>query len=137
MAVPVQCAKSQGGNCEPELAHPLWNSMKRSVAEAGLQERCLKLSIVSNFKHGSWPSGDKRLKLREALHDPPRVYAEQDRGIRRGVGRRSSGFYVHGARHGDVGHAAPRPLCHFFTNDGALHSLKRTLETTLQIPFGL
>ncbi|CAE6958766.1 unnamed protein product [Symbiodinium sp. CCMP2592] len=37
------------------------------MADSGLQESALKLSICANFSHGSWLSGDKHERMREAL----------------------------------------------------------------------
>ena len=55
------------GDVEPELAHPLWNSFKRSLTGSGLQESALKLSICCNYSHGSFLSGDHYEQKREAL----------------------------------------------------------------------
>ena len=47
------------GGAEPELVHPLWNSFKHAVRDAGLEMAVLKLTVISNFNHGAWSSGDR------------------------------------------------------------------------------
>ena len=55
------------GDLEAEASHPQWNSFKRALNDAQLQESVLKLSIAANYSHGSFLSGDKWEKRREAL----------------------------------------------------------------------
>ena len=46
------------GDLEAEASHPQWNSFKRALNDAQLQESVLKLSIAANYSHGSFLSGD-------------------------------------------------------------------------------
>ncbi|OLP73380.1 hypothetical protein AK812_SmicGene47403, partial [Symbiodinium microadriaticum] len=50
-----------------EVSHPQWNSFKRALKDAQLQESVLKLSVAANYSHGSFLSGDKWEKRKEAL----------------------------------------------------------------------
>jgi hypothetical protein len=52
---------------EPELAHPLWNGFKRALRQADLEFSTLKLTVVANFNHGSFSSGDKLYTKMDAL----------------------------------------------------------------------
>lgn len=47
------------GVAEPELAHPAWNSYKRALRHAGLEMDAMKLTLISNYGHGSFKSGDR------------------------------------------------------------------------------
>jgi hypothetical protein len=58
---------------EPELAHPLWNALKRSLkvrlpSGSDLSTSVLKLSIIANYSHGAFKSGDKFTKMKESFH---------------------------------------------------------------------
>ena len=55
------------GLVEGELAHPLWNAYKRAIKDADLDTSVLKLTILSNFGHGSYTNGDKLFTRREYL----------------------------------------------------------------------
>ena len=47
------------GFVEGELAHPCWNCFKRAVKDASMDTSVLKLTVLSNFGHGSFTNGDK------------------------------------------------------------------------------
>jgi hypothetical protein len=52
---------------EPELAHPYWNAYKGATKEVNKTIACLKLTIISNFNHGSFVSGDRMYTKREVF----------------------------------------------------------------------
>ena len=57
------------GCVEPELSHPLWNAFKRSARQAGLETSILKLTVISNFGHGSFNNGDHHFTRREVMEE--------------------------------------------------------------------
>ena len=54
---------------EPELAHPLWNSFKRSLRQADLDTSMLKLTVIANFGHGSFNNCDRHFTRLEVMQD--------------------------------------------------------------------
>lgn len=56
------------GFCEPEHSHPLWNATKRALRECDLDLAVMKLTIVCNFGHGAFCTGDRLLSRQEYLH---------------------------------------------------------------------
>ena len=57
------------GCVEPELAHPLWNSFKRSLRQADLDTSMLKLTVIANFGHGSFNNCDRHFTRLEVMQD--------------------------------------------------------------------
>ena len=60
------------GDLEPELAHLQWNSVKKAMKAvladgSDFTEALLKLSIISNFGHGSFLTAEHGYRRREAL----------------------------------------------------------------------
>ena len=55
------------GYIEPDMAHPRWNSFKRSCTEVGLYGAILKGTVITNHATGPWMSGANRSIREEAI----------------------------------------------------------------------
>ena len=47
------------GGIEPELSHPKWNAFRWALDHSGLGVSVLKLTIIANYNHGAFKSGDR------------------------------------------------------------------------------
>ena len=66
------------GFVEGELAHLCWNCFKRAIKDASMDTSILKLTILSNFGHGSFTNGDKTFLRREYLANFIQHHASED-----------------------------------------------------------
>lgn len=55
------------GLLEAELAHPLWNGYRRACKDSMLEGSVLRLTVLTNFPHGAWVSGDRYFHRKEML----------------------------------------------------------------------
>ncbi|CAE7628136.1 rplM [Symbiodinium sp. CCMP2592] len=60
------------GFSESEASHPAWNAFKKAMTASNLTMPIMKLSLICNFDHGAWKSGDKL----EAKKDAFQAYLE-------------------------------------------------------------
>ena len=52
---------------EPEACHPKWNGVKAAMRAASLEVAALKGTMMSNWSHGPYNSGQLRMTGEEAL----------------------------------------------------------------------
>ncbi len=50
---------------EPELAHPKWNAFKAAIKKSNKDTAVMKLTVLCNFNHGSFCSGDRLYQKQE------------------------------------------------------------------------
>ena len=57
------------GAITPEVSHPKWNSFKRACSSAGLDYDLLRLTLASNYGHGTRITGERRADRQQYLHN--------------------------------------------------------------------